>query len=317
MALSGEDLAAIKQLIMASENRTQIHTQQMIMASENRTQQMIMASENRMQRELKEIKTDTGKMRGILTETNIRQALNRKSVDETDGVLVQSLPDLTRLVVSCIKGPTNYGPRPFKVALREKLHPSQEQVTHRFVKKLVDYIYSKNATIQEKLINEFSIRPIFAKAIFTAKGTSEIQLPLPTTDFEGKIRQFVVMDKSQRSYSLETCDGFGFLLFSCACDTVPVHELELDVKPFIEKFTDVLILKVSEIKSSRSLVSDAASQLKQRLDVLERAAIVMYGNGIKVRKVGTVLIPLSEREESSEYNPDSSKLGFELLVKYI
>jgi hypothetical protein len=88
MALSGEDLAAIKELIMDSESR--------------------------MQHELKGIKDDVGKVRGILTETSIRQALSRRCVDETDGFLVQSLSDLTRLVVSCVEGPTNYGPRSFK-----------------------------------------------------------------------------------------------------------------------------------------------------------------------------------------------------------
>ena len=310
MALSKKDLTAIteamQQMLTDSENRTHQMMQHMLADSENRTHQMI-----------SELRTDLGFMRGILTESYVRQALIKKGSEESDRCLVQSLSDLTMLVASCIEGTIISGPRSLDVALKEKQKPSQDQLTHNYVKKLIDFIYLKNETIQNSLIRHFNVRPEFARAIFSGKGPGKTTLPEPNVGLETKLFKYIAMDKAERSYALKTRDGLGIILFTCACDTIPVHEVEFDIKPVIEKFPDMLFLKVTEVKSSTSSLSKAVSQLSQRLSILEKTAIVIFGNGVKVHKHGIVSIPAMYKEVNSDYNPDYSKLGFQLDVNYI
>jgi hypothetical protein len=134
---------------------------------------------------------------------------------------------------------------------------------------------------------------------------------------EMKIKRFETMNVENRKYALETCDGFGMLLFSCCCDVDPTHELEFDAMPRIEKAPKLLIIKVIEIKSSRYSVSTAVSQLRRRLNILERAAIVTFGNGATAFKRGSVVIPAREKIVGAEYKPDYSKLGFQLDIVYV
>lgn len=114
---------------------------------------------------------------------------------------------------------------------------------------LIDLIFNHQDHVIASLGMRYNISASHAKALFSSRPQK--LTPVTNNIVEKAIIKYAAVNRNQRADILYSSTGFGLLLFCCACNnTDPVHEVEFDRIPTLNRFDDTIVLNVYEKKSS-------------------------------------------------------------------